>query len=95
MNELTNDAPLLTQAYLDELWAQPHDEVEDALLHHIAVMQQREARLRGALTEASDYIRNRHNMGRGQREGKRLAILWNSDAALKSCEYSGVENNSK
>ena len=46
MSRLTIDTSgcLLTQSYLDDLWEQPRDEVVDCLLHHIQVMQQREAR---------------------------------------------------
>lgn len=52
-------------------------------------IQEREAMLIAALSDAVHFIKTRHNMGRQQREDRRLSILRNAQEVLTSCEYSG------
>lgn len=48
---------------------------------HVEALQ-REAMLRAALSDAIYFIKNRHNMGRGVREARRLEVMRNVQEVL-------------
>lgn len=59
-----------------------------ALYEQLLATMEREAMLRAALADAVHFLRNRHNMGRGTREERRLSVLANAEEALNQHEVS-------
>ena len=52
-------------------------------------MSSENERLREALIQCLDYIKNRHNMGRNIREGKRLILMTQCNMLLNRNKDSG------